>query len=108
MGKKANIWPKMTVLGQIWPFLGQKIQFLAEVSKSFGTHITEKLPGQIVRIVFWSGMGANGQKMPIFGQKCQFWAKFGCFLAKNPIFWGEGVKLLVPSYQETNETPFLC
>ena len=37
--------------------------------------------------------------MPIFGRKCQFWAK-------NPIFWGEGVKLLVPSYQETHKPPF--
>ena len=62
--KNANIWPKMSVLGQIWPFLGQKIQFLAEVSKSFGTHITEKLPMQLVHIVLWSGMVSNGSYMP--------------------------------------------
>ena len=36
--------------------------------------------------------------MPIFGQKCQFWAKFGRFLAKKTIFWGDGVKLLVLLY----------
>ena len=36
--------------------------------------------------------------MPLYGQKCQFWAKFGRFLAKKTIFWGDGVKLLVPSY----------
>ena len=33
---------------------------------------------------------------------------FGRFWAQNPIFWGQGLKLLVPSYQESNETPFSC
>ena len=46
--------------------------------------------------------------MPIFGPKCQFWAKFGRFWAPNPIFWGQGVKILVPSYRDSNETPFSC
>ena len=76
------------------------------VSKSFGTNITKEPPRQLIGIVFWSGNRSNGPKMPIFGRKCLFWAKFGRFGAKNPIFWGEEVKLLVPSYQETNETPF--
>ena len=44
--------------------------------------------------------------MPIFGPKCQFLAKFGRFWAQNPIFWGQGVKILVPSYRDSNETPF--
>ena len=35
--------------------------------------------------------------MPIFGPKCQFWAKFGRFWAQNPIFGGQGVKILVRS-----------
>ena len=47
--KNANIWPKMPILGQIWPFLGPKLNF-----------------------------------------------------------WGQGVKLLVHSYRESNETPFSC
>ena len=47
---------------------------------------------------FCSGIGSNGPKVPIFGQKCQFWAKFGRFLAKKTIFWMDGVKILVPSY----------
>ena len=96
----------MSVLGQIgrfWP----KILISTGVSKSFGTQITEETPRQLVPIVFWSGMRPNGPKIPIFGQKCQFWAKFGRFLAKKTIFWGDGVKLLVPSYQGTNEAPFL-
>ena len=87
----------MSVLGQIgrfWP----KILISTGVSKSFGTQITEETPRQLVPIVFWSGMRPNGPKIPIFGQKCQFWAKFGRFLAKKTIFWGDGVKLLVPSY----------
>ena len=46
--------------------------------------------------------------MPIFGPKCQFLAKFGRFWAQNPIFWGQGVKILVPSYRDSNETPFSC
>ena len=49
------------------------------LNKSFGTHNTEKPPGQLVRIVFWSGIGSNGPKMMIFGQKCHYWAKFGPF-----------------------------
>ena len=44
--------------------------------------------------------------MPIFGPKCQFWAKFGRFWAPNPIFWAQRVKVLVPSYRDSNETPF--
>ena len=43
-----------------------------------------------------------------FGPNCQFWAQFGRFWAKNPIFWGEGVIILVPTYRESNEKPFLC
>ena len=41
-------------------------------------------------------------------EKCQFLAKFGRFWAQNPIFWGQGVKILVPSYRDSNETPFSC
>ena len=68
----------------------------------------EKPPRQLFRIVFWSGIRSNGPKMLIFGPKCQFWAKFGRFWAPNPIFWGQGVKILVPSYRDSNETPFSC
>ena len=41
-------------------------------------------------------------------QKRQFWAKLGRFWAPNPIFGGQGVKILVPSYRDSNETPFSC
>ena len=63
--------------------------------------IVWKPPRQLLRIVFWSGIRLNGPKMPIF-------AKFGRFWAKNPIFGGQGVKILVPSYRDSNETPFSC
>ena len=90
MGRNGQ---KMPIFGSKWPkmhILGQKSYMFMRVSKSCGTH------------------RSNGPNMPIFGQKCQFWAKIGRFWAKNPIFGGERVKLLVPSYQETKETPFLC
>ena len=86
---------------------GPKILIFMGLSKTFGTNIAEKPLSQLVQIVFWSGIGSNRPKMPIFGQKCQFWTKFGRFWAKT-IFWANGVKLLVSSYQGTNETPFLC
>ena len=101
MTKNAYFVPNLAVFGP-------KIPIFMGGSKRFGTNITERPPGQLVRIGFLVGMGANGPKMPIFGPKYPFWAKFDCFLAQNPIFLGEGVKLLVPSYQESNETPFSC
>ena len=38
--KNAHNWPKMPVLGQIWPFLGQKSIFWGGWSKTFGTLIS--------------------------------------------------------------------
>ena len=40
MGQNADIWPKKPVLGQIWPFLGLKSNFLGAGSKNFGTLIS--------------------------------------------------------------------
>ena len=85
----------MPILGQIRSFLGKKKLILTGESKSFGTHITKKTPKLLVRIVFWSSKAQYGPKMLIFGrndQKCIFWAKFGCFWAKNPNFYGSKYK----------------
>ena len=41
MGQNADIWPKMPVLGQIWPFLGPKSNFFGAGSKNFGTLVSE-------------------------------------------------------------------
>ena len=79
---------KNAYFGPILAVFGPKILIFMGVSKSFGTHIMEKPPRQLVLIVFWSGSGLNGPKMPVFGPKCQFWAKFGRFWAKNPNFYG--------------------
>ena len=100
-------WPKNAYFGLNLAVFGPKILIFMRVSKRFGTHVTEEPLRQLVCIVFWSGMGSNGPKMTIFGQKCQFRANFGRFGAKNS-FIGGGVILLVPSYQGTNEAPFLC
>ena len=60
---------------------GPKILILTGGSKSFGTHITEKPPGQLVHISFLRGIGSNGPKKPIFGQ---IWP----FLSQKFIFGG--------------------
>ena len=60
--QKCQFWAKF---GRFWA----KILIFTGESKSFGTHITEKPPRHLVRIVFWSGIGRNRQKMPIFGPK---------------------------------------
>ena len=39
--------------------------------------------------------------MQVFGQ---IWP----FLGPKSNFWGQGVKILVPSYRDSNETPFSC
>ena len=79
---------------------GPKIIFLTEVSKSFGTHITEEPPRHLVRIVFgwvWDQMGQKLQylakdaslrpNLAVFGQKLHFlggWSKtFGILISGN-------------------------
>ena len=94
LAQKANFGPNLAV----W---GPKILVFMGVSKSFGSHITLNPPGQLVRIVFWSGMGSNGPKMLIFSQKCQFWPNLDVFGPKS-IFWGRWCKtfgILISGYQ---------
>ena len=55
MAKKANFGPILAVyVPKILIFMG--------IRKSFGTHITEKPPRQLVRMVFWSGIRSNEPK----------------------------------------------
>ena len=91
MNKNASFRPNLVVFGQ-------QILIFTRESKSFGTHVMEKPPRQLVRIVFGLNMGSNRPKRPIFGQKCQFWAKFGRFGAQNPFFgaWGKTFGTLTP------------
>ena len=73
MPKKSIFWAKY---GRFWAKFGrfgakfgrfwtQSPNFTGG-SKSFGTHVMEKPPRDLV---FWPGMGLNGPKMPIFGPK---------------------------------------
>ena len=49
-------------------------------------------------------MGKNADIWPKMPDLDQIWLFFG----QKSIFWGDGVKLLVSSYQGTNEAPFPC
>ena len=95
MTKNADFGPNLAVFGP-------KI-----LSKSFGTNLTENHQDNLSALFF-------GQALDQMGQKCRYlaqmpvWAKFGRFWAQNPIFWGHGVEILVPSYRDSNETPFSC
>ena len=76
------------------------------ISKSFGTNITENHLDNFSALFF-------GQALDQMGQKCRYLAKnasFGPKLADfEPTihFWGGWSKLLVSSYQGTNETALL-
>ena len=89
MTKNAYFGPNLVVIGP-------KILIFTGRSKSFGTH--KKTPRQLVRIGF-------GRAVDQMVQKGQYLAKK--VWANNP-FFGGGSKILVPSYQGTNETPLLC
>ena len=69
-GRPGIKWAKYANFGPNLAFYEPKILIFMGVSKSFGTHKTEKPPRQLVRIVFGSGTESNGPKMPIFGKKC--------------------------------------
>ena len=80
---------KNEYFGPILDVFGPKILIFRAASKSFGTNITENHLDDL-SILF-------------FGQASdQIWP----FWAQNPIFGGQGVKILVPSYRTSNETPF--
>merc|ERR1712004_384896 len=102
--KNGNIWPKMTKNADFGPNLadfGPKSLIFMGLSKSFGTNITENHIHNLSALFF-------GQALDQVGQKCRYLAQFGHFWAQNPIFWGQGVKILVPSYRDSNKTPFSC
>ena len=85
--KNADFGPNLAVFGP-------KILIFMGVSKSFGTNITENHVDNFSALFF-------GQALDQMGQKCRYFAQ-------NASFWGQGVKILVPSYRDSNETPFSC
>ena len=76
------------IFEEIWQFFGPKIQIFMGVSKGFGTHIMEKPPRQLVRIVFWSGIRLNGPNMPIFGRNASFGPNLAIFGPKIQFLGG--------------------
>ena len=103
----------MSRQGPIKHILGQNGRFWANHpnyfgSKSSATHLSENL----VRIVFfsraWHQMDQNGQYFSLKWQKMHILGQIWPFLGQKSIFWGDEAQLLVCSYQETNETHFLC
>ena len=77
------------------------------LSKSIGTNITENHLDNLSALFF-------GQALDQVGQKCRYLAQNASlgqiwpFLGPKSNFWGQGVKILVPSYRDSNETPFSC
>ena len=88
--KNADIWPKKNNFGQNLAVYWPTILITMGVSKSFGTHKTEKPPRQLVRIVFWSGIGSN-EPMPIFLPKMPVLGQIWPFLGQKSIFGGDEV-----------------
>ena len=97
---------KNEYFGPILAVIGPKILIFMGVSKSFGTNrTTENHLGNLSTLFF-------GQALDQMGQKCRYLAEnasFGQiwpFWGQKPTIWRQGVKLLVTSYWESNETPF--
>ena len=67
-GQKSQIWP-----GRVWP----KNPNFMRVSKSFGTHITEKPPGQLIRFFLGRALNQMGQKCPYLAKNASFGPKLG-------------------------------
>ena len=57
------------IFGPNLAFFGHKIVIFTGGSKSFGTHVTEKPPRHLVRIVFGQALDKMCKKMAIFGPK---------------------------------------
>ena len=71
------------------PFYAKNPSFYRRKQKYWYPHNGKHL-GNLYALFF-------GRALDQMGQKCQFWANFGHFWAPNPIFWGQEVKILVPS-----------
>ena len=62
IGQECQYLAKNVSFGPNLAAFWLKILIVMGVSKSFGTHITEKPHRQLACIVFWSGMEPNGPK----------------------------------------------
>ena len=101
MTKNADFGPNLAVFGpKILIFLG--------VSKSFGTNITENHFGNLSALFFGHALDQVGQKCRYLAQNASFGPNLAVFGPQIQFFWGQEVKILVPSYRDSNETPFSC
>ena len=66
---------KNAIFGQHFAILGQKILIFTGESKSFGTHIMEKTPRQLVHIDFGQALDQMGQKCPYLAENASFGPK---------------------------------
>ena len=100
MGQKCWYLAQNASFGPNLAVLGPKILISMGVSKSFGTNITKKkhwttCPHCFLVRHYLAQNASFGPNLAVFGPEIQF-------------FWGQGVKILVPSYRDSNETPFSC
>ena len=93
----------MPIFGKIWPFFGQKFYFFREGVKVY-VPTYQKTSFALFFGWAWDHMGQKNKNWLKMQISDQIWPLLG---PKN-IFWGEGVKLLVLSYQGTNQTPLMC
>ena len=77
-----------------------------EVSKSFGTHITENHKDNLSALFFGLALGQMGHKRRYLAKNASFGPNSAFFFGQKSIFWGDEEKLLVSSYQGANDTPF--
>ena len=78
------------------------------VSKSFGTNTPENHLDNLFALFFGQALDQMGQKCRYLAQNASFGPNFAVFGPEIQFFWAQGVKILVPSYQDSNETPFSC
>ena len=89
MGQKCRYLAKNTSFGPNLAVFGPKILNCTGFSKSFGTHIMEKTPRQLVRIVFWSGLRSNGPYCPYLAENASFGPNLAVFGPKKQLFEGK-------------------
>ena len=80
----------------------------ASLSKSFGTNITENHLGNLSALFFGQALDQMFQKCLYLAKNASFGPNLAVFGPKIQFFWGQGVKILVPLYWDSNETPFSC
>ena len=99
--QKCIFWTKF---GRFW---AKNSNFFGE-SKSFGTNITENHLDNLYALFFGQALDQMGQKCRYLTKNASLGPNLAIFGPEIQFFWGHGVKILVPSYQDSNETPFSC